>query len=76
MERKLTKKQAASVAAKVLINIYDEDINAVANIINAEKLVREGNNDGYSTLCDALAVARDFIQVLIDDINHGNKQSN
>ena len=73
MERKITKKQAASVAAKVLINIYDEDINAVANIINAEKLVREGNNDGYSTLCDALAVARDFIQVLIDDINYGKE---
>ena len=61
------------MAAKVLINIYDEDINAVANIINAEKLVREGNNDGYSTLCDALAVARDFIQVLIDDINYGKE---
>ena len=73
MEQKLTKEQAASVAAKVLINIFGEDINAVANIVNAEALVREGNNEGYSTLCDALAAARDFLQDLINDIIYGNE---
>ena len=73
MEQKLTKEQAASVAAKVLINIFGEDINAVANIVNAEALVREGNDEGYSTLCTALSEARDFIQELIDDINYGKE---
>lgn len=76
MKRKLTKEQAASVAAKMLINIYGEDIYAVANIVNAEAQVREGNAEGYSTLCDALAGARDFMQVLINYITNGNKQSN
>ena len=75
MKRKLTKEQAASVAAKVLINLFGEDINAVANIVNAEALVREGNDKGYSTLCDALTAARDFLQDLINDIIYG-KESN
>lgn len=56
--------QAASVDAKVLINIFGEDINAVANIVNAE---------GYSTLCDALTSARDFLQDLINDISYGKE---
>lgn len=76
MKRKLTKEQAASVAARVLINIYGEDINAVANIVNAEALVREGNDEGYSTLCDALAGARDFIQELIDDMIYDGRENN
>ena len=65
--------QAASVAARVLIKIYDEDIICVANIINAEALVREGNAEGYSTLCDALTSARDFLQDLINDISYGKE---
>lgn len=73
MERKLTRQQAASVAAKVLINLFGEDINAVANIVNAEALVREGNDEGYSTLCDALVGARDFLQDLINDISYGKE---
>ena len=73
MKRKLTKEQAASVAARVLIKIYDEDINSVANIVNAEALVREGNNEGYSTLCDALTAARDFLQDCINDIIYGKE---
>ena len=73
MKRKLTKEQAASVAAKVLLNIFGEDINAVANIDNAEALVREGNAEGYSTLCDALTSARDFLQDLINDIIYGKE---
>ena len=73
MKRKLTRQQAASMAARVLINIFGEDINAVAKIVNAEALVREGNNEGYSTLCDALTAARDFLQDCINDINYGNE---
>lgn len=76
MKRKLTKEQAASVAAKVLINIFGEDINAVAKIVNAEALVREGNDEGYSTLCDALTSARDFIQELIDDMIYDWRENN
>lgn len=75
MKRKLTKEQAASVAVKVLINTFVGDVNAVAAIVNAEALVREGNDEGYSTLCVALTAARDFLQDLINDINYG-KESN
>lgn len=73
MERNLKKEQAASVAARVLLKIFDEDIDAVANIVNAEALAREGKAEGYSSLCDALAAARDFLQDCINDIIYGKE---
>ena len=66
MKHELTKKQAAAISARLLLNIYGEDIKAVATIIDAEAKVREGDNSGVSTLADALANARDFIQDLIN----------
>lgn len=63
---KLFKVEAARISAKLLINIYGEDFNAVATIIDAEAKIREGDESGYTTLVDALANARDFIQELID----------
>lgn len=59
-------KEAASIATKLLLNIYGEDFKAAATIINAEAKVREGDESGYTTLADALSTARDFIQELID----------
>ena len=63
---KLTKEAAARVSAKLLMKIYDENVDAVATIVNAEAKTMEGDESGYSTLTDALATARDFIQELIN----------
>ena len=68
MERKLTKKETARVAAKLLTNIYGENVDAVATIVNAEAKVLEGDDSGVETLADALASARDFIQGLINEL--------
>ena len=68
MKNKLTKKEAAMVAAKLLCNIYGENVDAVATIVNAEAKVLEGDDSGVETLADALATARDFIQELIDEL--------
>ena len=62
MKQELTKERAASIATKVLLNLYAESMPSVAKIVNAEAEVREGNEEGYTTLCEALADARDFIQ--------------
>ena len=62
----MTKEQAASISAKLLLNIYGQDLKAVATIIDAEAKVREGDEEGIGTLVDALANARDFIQELIN----------
>ena len=64
----LTKKETARAAAKLLTNIYGENVDAVATIINAETKVLEGDNSGATTLADALATARDFIQELINEL--------
>ena len=68
MERKLTKKETATVARKLLCNIYGENVDAVATIVNAEAKVLEGDDSGVETLADALASARDFIQELINEL--------
>lgn len=62
----MIKEEAAKISAKLLLNICVEDFNAVATIIDAEAKIREGDESGYTTLVDALATARDFIQELID----------
>ena len=64
----LTKKETARVAAKLLCNIYGENVDAVATIINAEAKVLEGDDDGVITLVDALATVREFIQELIIEL--------
>ena len=56
------------VAAKLLTNIYGENVDAVATIVNAEAKVLEGDDDGVITLVDALANTRDFIQELINEL--------
>lgn len=66
MDWKITKEQAASISARLLLNIYGEDLKAAATIIDAEAKVREGDKSGYNTLADALSNARDFIQKLIN----------
>lgn len=63
---KLTKEGAARISAKLLLNIYIEDVDAVSTIVNAEAKAMEGYESGYTTLTDALSTARDFIQELID----------
>lgn len=63
---KLTKEAAARISAKLLMKIYDENVNATATIVNAEAKTMEGDKSGYTTLADALSTARDFIQELID----------
>lgn len=68
MKHKLTKKETARVAAKLLTNIYSENVDAVATIVNAEAKVLEGDDSGVETLADALASARDFIQGLINGL--------
>ena len=62
----MTKEQAASISAKLLLNIYGQDLKAAATVIDAEAKVREGNDKGIGTLVAALANARDFIQELIN----------
>ncbi|MBO7730942.1 MAG: hypothetical protein J6S67_00265 [Methanobrevibacter sp.] len=63
---KLTKEVAARISAKLLMKIYDENVNAVATIVNAKAKAMEGDESGYTTLADALSTARDIIQELID----------
>lgn len=63
---KLNKEAAARVSAKLLVNIYAENVDAVATIVNAEAKAMEGDESGYATLADALSTARDFIQELIN----------
>ena len=67
---KITKEQAASISARLLLNIYGEDLKAAATIIDAEAKVREGNNSGDDTLIDALTYAKDFINELITTMNY------
>lgn len=71
MKQELTKERAASIATKVLLNLYAESMPSVAKIVNAEAEVREGNEEGYTTLCDALVGAREFIQDLLDVMGNG-----
>ena len=63
---KLTKEEAARISAKLLLNIYGQDLKAAATIIDAEAKTMEGDESGYTTLADALSTARDFIQELIN----------
>lgn len=72
MKPKLTKEAAARVSAKLLVNIYAENVDAVATIVNAEAKTMEGDESGYTTLVDALSTARDFIQELINTMIYGN----
>lgn len=65
---KLIKEEAARISAKLLVNIYAENVDAVATIVNAEAKTMEGDESGYTTLADALSTARDFIQELIDSM--------
>lgn len=69
----MIKEEAARISAKLLINIYGEDFNAVANIIDAEAKISEGDKSGYYTLADALSTARDFIQELINTMIYGKE---
>lgn len=71
MKQELTKERAASIATKVLLNLYAESMPSVAKIVNAEAEVREGNEEGYTTLCEALAGARGFMQDLMDAMGNG-----
>ena len=71
MKQELTKERAASIATKVLLNLYAESMPSVAKIVNAEAEVIEGNDEGYTTLCDALVDAREFIQDLLDVMGGG-----
>ena len=68
MSKKLTKKEYASMARKLLLNIYGENINAAATIINAEAKVLNGEDGGEEVLVEALVTARDFIQETIDGL--------
>jgi len=68
MNRKLTKKEYASLARKLLINIYGESQDAVATIINAEAKVLNEEEGGEAVLAEALASARDFIQEVINGL--------
>ena len=68
---KLNKKAAARVSAKLLVNIYAENVDAVATIVNAEAKTMEGDESGYTTLVDALSTTRDFIQELINTMIYG-----
>ena len=68
MEEKLTKKQAARAAAKLLLNIYDENLNVVATIIDAEAKVREGDDEGAKTLADGLNSAMVFMEKLVVEL--------
>jgi hypothetical protein len=67
----MTKEQAASIATKVLLNLYAESMPSVARIVNAEAEIRNGNEEGYTTLCDALTGAKEFIQDLLDAMGKG-----
>lgn len=62
----MIKEEAARISAKLLLNICVEDFNAVANIIDAEAKIGEGDESGYTSLVDALSAVRDSIQELID----------
>lgn len=62
----IKKEAAARISAKLLMKIYDENVDAVATIVNAEAKAMEGDESGYTTLADALSTARDFIQELIN----------
>jgi hypothetical protein len=75
MKRKLTKKETARVAAKLLTNIYGENVDAVAIIVNAEAKVLEGDDTGAETLAEALANARNFIQELINGLQPKQKDN-
>lgn len=68
---KLTKEAAARVSDKLLVKIYDENVDAVATIVNAEAKAIEGEESGYATLADALSTTRDFIQELINAMIYG-----
>lgn len=68
--KKILNKEAASIATKLLLNIYGEDFKAAATIIDAEAKVREGDESGYTTLTDALAIAMGFIQELINSMKN------
>lgn len=68
---KLIKEEAARISAKLLINIYGEDFNAEATIVEAEAKIGEGDESGYTTLVDALSAVRDSIQELINAMIYG-----
>ena len=68
MERKLTKKETATVARKLLCNIYGENVDAVAVIVNAEAKALEGDDDGVRTLVAALESTREWIDELIIEL--------
>lgn len=70
---KILNKEAASIATKLLLNIYGEDFKAAATIIDAEAKVREGDESGYTSLVDALSAVRDSIQELIDSMIYGKE---
>ena len=72
MKQELTKERAASIATKVLLNLYAESMPSVAKIVNAEAEIRNGNEEGYTTLCEALAGARGFMQDLMDAMGNGH----
>ena len=71
MKQELTKELAAYTATKFLLDVCGENINATATIVDAEAKVREGNDEGYATLCDALVGAREFIQDLLEVMEGG-----
>lgn len=76
MSRKLTKKEHASIARKLLFNIYGENIDTAATIINAEANVLNDEKGGEETLAEALANARDFIQEIINGLVYQKQKGN
>lgn len=75
MKRKLTKKETARVAAKLLTNIYGENVDAVVTIVNAEAKILEGDDSGAKTLIDALNTAMVFMEELIIELQPKTKSN-
>ena len=62
---KISKTDAMRAAPKFLLNVHKDDFDSIPAIVNADALMREGNQKGFDTIVDALRGVKSFADDLI-----------